>query len=172
MSKKVSISKKIAAGLMVGLMLGSCVPVQATFWGNIKSFGSNIVTKVSAIKSDVNQWYRSKFPRDHPINLGLAAVCLVAGGCSISCGLDILKNGYGLSSLKKLFFVESLGLFGFGAMTSGYTIFKRRRIYIRGQRFMREYSYRFCKEIKPTVPESYELADIDDEINSDDNDCV
>ncbi len=55
MSKHVSISKKIAAGLMAGLMLGSFVPVQAGLWGSIKRLGNNIKIKVSAIGSGVDR---------------------------------------------------------------------------------------------------------------------
>ncbi len=47
MSKKVSISKKIAAGLMVGLMLGSCVHAQAGWFSRVTSWGNTLVKKVS-----------------------------------------------------------------------------------------------------------------------------
>ncbi len=55
MSKKVSISKKIAAGLMAGLMLGSCVHVEAGWFSRVTNWGNNIKTKVSAIGSGVDR---------------------------------------------------------------------------------------------------------------------
>ncbi len=55
MSKKVFISKKIAAGLMAGLMLGSFVPVRAGLWGSMKRLGNDIKTNISATVSSIQQ---------------------------------------------------------------------------------------------------------------------
>ncbi len=184
MSKKVSISKKIAAGLIVGLMLGSSVPAQATFWGSIKSFGSSIKTKVSAINSDVNRFLgRILGPvpsMDHPFYLGLMSVCFMAAGCSIFMGLDILKNAHGLSKFKQ--YSTSVFLVSVGAyfMSRAKDIYKDRRNFIQKTRVecdktgsrKRENTWIFAVKLEPSVTKTYELADVNDEIGCDGNGCV
>jgi len=174
MSKHVSISKKIAAGLMAGLMLGSFVPAQAGLWGRIKHFGNNIARKVDAINFDVHRFWERKFPfpMNSIIHLGRVAACLVVGGTSIHMGLNILKNSYGLSTINQVFLVESLGLIGFGAIFRARAILIRRYNYVGFEMWLVNNAWRYAAELEPSiVPGSCELGG-DDKKDIDDGSCV
>ncbi len=171
MSKHVSISKKIAAGLMAGLMLGSFVPAQASFWGKVKSFGNNIAKKVdSTINYDVHRFWERKFPMNSIIHLGRVAAWLVVGGTSIFMALNILKNSYGLSQIKRNVFFDSLFLIGFGAIFHARTILVRRHNYVPFQVWLARISV--AAEQPSIVTGSCELGCGNDKKDIDDGNCV
>jgi len=93
MSKHVSISKKIAAGMMAGLMLGSFVPVQAGWWGSIRRLGDNIKTKVSAIGSGVDRLWDNIV--DTSDNMNVIRENIVTGGGNIVTGGENIVNNIG-----------------------------------------------------------------------------
>ena len=96
------------------------------------------MTKVSEINSGVDRLYRSKFPMDHPIHLGLMAVCFVGTGCSIFMGLNILKNAYGWSKFNRCRDGGLLFSAGVCFISSAKEIYKDRRDFIQIQNWMRQ----------------------------------